>query len=313
MKTLKNRLKEKLESCYLLEGEDEQLYFRALNMIKKSAKINLEDFNVNVFDDENYSMQAVIDACEVLPMIDEYKLVILKNIDKINENDKKMLQNYLKSPCESTIFVILDFYNKFNFVKNEVSFVNCQRLDKQTLSSVVVRELAQRGKQISGEALGTLIDYCDGYLTRIVCEMDKLVYYSAEPLITQNIVQELVSKNADVVIYELTDALGSKNADKALKMLETLKKESGILGLITSHFRRLFYISICDYSDSQLANLLSVKEYAIKKQRAQIKNFSKAQLKKIYALLEKVDYMIKSGAMLIENALFYLGLSILYI
>lgn len=65
--------------------------------------------------------------------------------------------------------------------------------------------------------------------------------------------------------------------------------------------------------DKNLASLLGVKEFAISKQRQQVKNFSKMQLKKIYALLEQVDFNIKSGAMLQENAVYYLILSILYI
>ena len=66
-------------------------------------------------------------------------------------------------------------------------------------------------------------------------------------------------------------------------------------------------------TDNALSGLLGVKEYAIRKQREQVKNFSKLQLKKIYALLEEVDYKIKSGAMLADTALNYLVLSILYI
>ena len=104
-----------------------------------------------------------------------------------------------------------------------------------------------------------------------------------------------------------------KNGDKAIKILDQIGKEQGILGLITNHFRRLFFISTSELDDKTLANLLNVKEYAIKKQREQTKNFSKIQLKRIFEMLEDVDFKIKSGAMLSENALYFLVLSILYI
>ncbi len=314
MKKLKTKLKEKIENFYLMEGDDYELFSRGYNMILRSANINLPDFNLVKFDEDNYSMQAVIDACQVMPMGDEYRVVILKNIEKISENDKKMLQNYLKNPVLTSILIIFDFFNKFSSFKNDTSFVDCNRFDKATLSAVVVSELKKKNKQISGEALDTLIDYCNGYLTRIITQLDKLVYYNIDDtLITKNIVDKLVTKDSEIVIYELTEALGQRKADKALKILDALKKEQGILGLIVNHFRRLFFISISDLPDKELASLLGVKEYAITKQRAQVKNFSKMQLKKIYALLEEVDYSIKSGAMLQENALYYLGLSILYI
>ena len=101
--------------------------------------------------------------------------------------------------------------------------------------------------------------------------------------------------------------------DKSIKILDSTSKEQGLLGLIVNHFRRLFFIATSGLENKDLANLLGVKEYAIAKQRSQTINFSKMQLKKIYSLLEEIDFNIKSGAMLQENALYYLVLSILYI
>lgn len=314
MKTLKTRLSQKLENFYLLEGEDIYLYDMAFSMIKKSCNITMEDFNIIKFDDENFSMASALDACEVMPMGDEYKIVLIKNISKLSENDKKMLENYLKNPLSSTILVIFDYFDKFSTFKNVSTFVDCRRMDKTIATSFVVREFSKRNKQISQEACECLLDMCNGYLTRVVNEIDKLSYYDInQSLVTKKIVETLVNKDNEYIVYELTEALGQKKSDKALKILDEMAKEQGILGLITNHFRRLFFISTSELDDKTLANLLGVKEYAITKQRAQTKNFSKMQLKKIYSLLEEVDYNIKSGAMLAENALYFLVLSILYI
>lgn len=314
MKTLKTRLKEKLENVYLLFGEDFELYSRAYKMILKRANLSIEDFNLTKFDDENFSMKAVLDACEVLPMGDEYRVVVLKNIAKVSDKDLIELENYLKNPQQSTVLIILDYYGQFGILKDLMTEVDCKRFDKATAIAVIVKELEKRGKQISAEGAETLLDYCNGYMTRVVCELDKLAYYDLnDPLLTKKMVDELVSKDSEAVIFELTEALGKRNGDKAMSLIEEFKKEQGLLGLITNHFRRLFFISISDLPDKELATLLGVKEFAVVKQRSQVKNFSKMQLKKIYALLEKVDFMIKSGAMLAENALQYLALSILYI
>lgn len=314
MKTLKNRLKENLENCYLLEGDDYYLYDKAFSMIKKACNITLEDFDLIKYDDENFSMKACLDSAEVMPMGGEYKLIVIKNISKLSESDKKAMFEYLESPVKSTVFVIFDYFNKFDFLKNKCAFVDCKRFDKNTASTVLVNEFAKRGKQISGEALNTLLDYCNGYLTRAINEVDKLSYYDLnEPLVTKKLVEDMVSKDNEYVVFELTEALGQKNGDKVLRILNDMIKEQGLLGLITNHFRRLFFISISALDDKSLAGLLGVKEYAIAKQKSQIRNFSKMQLKKIYALLEQVDYNIKSGAMLQENALYYLILSILYV
>ena len=314
MKNLKNKLKEKLENCYYMAGEDFELYLRGYNMIMKKAGLTLEDFNLVKFDEDNFSIKAVVDACEVMPMGDDWRVVLVKNIQKVSESDKKILSQYIKNPVASTILIIFDMYDKFNSLKNDMTFVDCKRFDNATCQGVIANEFSKKGKQISSEGAQALYEYCNGYLTRIVSEIDKLAFYDlSESLVTKKLVDKLVSKDEEVVVFELTEALASRNGDRAIKLLEILKKEQGILGLITNHFRRLFFISISDMSDKELAAMLGVKEYAISKQRNQIKNFSKMQLKKIYALLEKVDYMIKSGSMLQEHALYFLVLSILYI
>jgi len=314
LKTFKKRLDEGFKNCYLFAGEDYELYTRGLSMILKRVNLTFPDFNYAKFDDENFSMKSLLDACEVMPMGDEWRVVFIKNVQKITENDKKILKEYLNKPCESTILVIFDIYDKFTFIKENAQFVDCKRFDNATAIPVIASEFAKRGKKISDEAARTLLEYCNGYLTRVMSEVDKLAYYDInEPMVTKKMVDELVFKDSEVVIYELTEALGSKNGDKALKTLEHLKKESGILGLITNHFRRLFFVSTSGFNDKELSNLLGVKEYAISKQRNQVKNFSKMQLKKIYSLLEEIDYGIKSGAFQQETALNFLVLSILYI
>ncbi len=314
MKTLKNRLKSELKNFYLMQGDDYYLYDRAFLMIKKRAEITIEDFNLSVFDDDNFNIDTFLNSAESLPMGDDKKIILLKNISKITENDKKTLENYLKSPSDSTILVVFDYFEKFSNLKAYGEFVDCKRFDRALATNFIVSEFEKRGKKISGEACETLLDCCNGYLTRVVNEIDKLAYYDPyEPMITKKLVESMVNKDTEYVIYELTEALGQKNGDKAIKILDQIGKEQGILGLITNHFRRLFFISTSELDDKTLANLLNVKEYAIKKQREQTKNFSKIQLKRIFEMLEDVDFKIKSGAMLSENALYFLVLSILYI
>lgn len=313
MKTLKTRLKEGVSNFYLFEGEDYYLYDRGFGMIKKAISFSMPDFNLAIFDDDNYSMKAVLDSCDIMPLGDERRIVLMKNVTKVTENDKKALEAYLKNPSKTTILVIFDYPNKLSSLK-EYGFVDCKRFDSKTATGVIVNELAKRNKQISGEAVATLLDYCNGYLSRAINELDKLVYFNIDdPLVTKKIVDTLVTKDAEYVVFELTEALGQRNGDKALKLLNEMKREQGLVGLITNHFRRLFFISTSDLDDKTLSQMLGVKEYAVSKQRMQAKNFSKMQLKKIYSLLEDVDYNIKSGQMSQENSLFYLVISILNI
>ncbi len=309
MKTLKSRLNKKIESCYLVQGEDVLLYDKALEMIKSASNLQLEDFNFNTFDDDSFNADLVIDTCETLPIGSEKKIVLLKNISNVNENFKKKLKEYLKNPVESTCLVIFDFFNKFDFLISEK--ISAKRLDDQSLKEIITSELKKGDKLITADACQKLIEACCNYYSLIKNELEKLI--SCEDIeITEKTIEKLVCKQTEFTVFELTDALSKRDADKALTLLNLMPKDTKTFSLVLNHFRRLFFVAVSDGTDKDLADLLGVKEYAVTKSKQLSKNFSKLQLKNIYEMLNDVDFYIKNGQMQAENALYYLVFGILY-
>lgn len=313
MKTLKKRLNDGIARVYLVEGDDYYLYDKAFSMIKNACQITMDDFNINIFDDESFNLTKFFNATEMLPMADPKRLVVLKGC-KITESDKKNLYELLLKIPKTTTVLILDYNNNFEYLKKDFVFVDASRMDQHTVGKLVIAYLAKQGKQISSEALTALIEACNGYLTRIFSELGKLVYYDVNsPLITKKMVDELVTKDTEFSVFELTEALSKKNGDKAIKILKLMEKEQGVFTLIANQFRRLFYASISDLPNLELAKLLGVKEFAVIKARQLAKGFSKAQLNKISSLLEELDFSVKSGAILQQNALYLLVFNIIYV
>ena len=313
LKTLKKRLSQGIASVYLVEGDDFYLFDKALAMIKNACQITMDEFNETIFDDESFSLEKLFNANEMLPMIDPKRLVVLKG-GSVKESEKKKLEELLLKIPKSTCVVILDYNKNFEFLKRSFTLVDAGRMDRETVKKLVIAYLSREGKQMSAEALDTLIDATNGYLTKIMTELKKLCYYEPnEALITKKMVDELVTKDIEYSVFELTEALSKKDGDKALKLLKLMEKDSGVFSLISNHFRRLFYSSISDLTNGELAKLLGVKEFAIVKARQLARGFSKAQLKKINSMLEEFDYLVKSGKMLISNALHLLVFNIIYV
>ncbi len=309
MKTLKARLNKKVEVCYLVQGEDVLLYDKALEMIKKAVNLQLEDFNFNVFDDDSFNADLVMDTLETMPMGSDKKVVLLKNITNINENFKKKLKEYLKNPVQSTCLIIFDFFNKFDFLISEK--ISAKRLDDASLKELIRAELKKYNKEISNDACQKLIEACCSYYSLIKNELEKLG--SCEDIdISEKSVEELVCKQTEFTVFELTDALSKRDADKALSLLNLMPKDTKTFSLVLNHFRRLFFVAVSEGSDKDLSELLDVKEYAIIKSKSLAKNFSKLQLKNIYEMMSDVDFYIKNGQMQVENALYYLVFGILY-
>lgn len=309
MKTLKQRLQKKIEPCYLVQGEDILLYDKALELIKDACNLQLEEFNFIKFDEDSFNGDAVIDTLQTLPMGSEKKIVLLKNITKLSEDFKKKLISYLKNPVLSSCLVIFDFFNKFDFIISEK--VSAKRLDEKSLAEIIEKEITDSGKLIKKDAVELLISYCCDYYSLIHNELQKLKSCNRDVIETRDI-ENMVTREVEYTVFELTEALSKKDADKAVSLLNLMDKDTKTFSLIANHFRRLFFVSISKESDADLSKLLGVKEFAVVKARQLAKNFSKIQLKNIYELLDDVDLYIKNGQMQIENALYYLIFGILY-
>lgn len=309
MKTLKQRLQKKIEPCYLVQGEDILLYDKALELIKDACNLQLEEFNFIKFDEDSFNGDAVIDTLQTLPMGSEKKIVLLKNITKLSEDFKKKLIAYLKNPVLSSCLVIFDFFNKFDFIISEK--VSAKRLDEKSLAEIIEKEITDSGKLIKKDAVELLISYCCDYYSLIHNELQKLKSCNRDVIETRDI-ENMVTREVEYTVFELTEALSKKDADKAVSLLNLMDKDTKTFSLIANHFRRLFFVSISKESDADLSKLLGVKEFAVVKARQLAKNFSKIQLKNIYELLDDVDFYIKNGQMQIENALYYLIFGILY-
>lgn len=313
MKTLKKRLSEGLARVYVVEGDDYYLFDKAFLMIKNACGITLDDFNVNVFDEESFSTDKLFAATELLPIIDEKRLVVIKG-GKLSEGDKKRTTEILLHIPKTTVVVVLDYNKNFEFLKKDFVLVDANRMDKELVKKLITAYLAKISKKIDADAMDELIESCNGYLTRIMNELNKLVCFDLDSEnITKESVDKLVNKDIEFSVFELTEALSKKDGDKAIRLLKLMEKDQGVFALISNQFRRLFYASISDLTNAELAGLLGVKEFAIMKARQLAKGFSKAQLKKICSLLEEMDYAVKSGAMLQTNALYLLVFNILYV
>ena len=281
MKTLKKRLQKKIEPCYLVQGEDILLYDEALKLIKNACNLSFEEFNFQKFDDDTFSADLVLDALETLPFASEKKVVLLKNITKFSEDFKKKLVAYLKSPLPSTCLVIFDFANKFDFLISEK--ISTKRLDEESLKNIVEEELSKSHKAIKKEALSLLLSYCCDYYSLIKNELKKLSDAPTD-VITEKDIANMVTKETEYSVFELTEALSRKDAKKAVELLSLMDKDTKTFNLILNHFRRLFFVAIS--KDEDLSKLLNVKEYAVIKAKELSRNFSKIQLKNIYSLLE---------------------------
>jgi DNA polymerase-3 subunit delta len=278
----------------------------------------MQDFNKVVFAGE-YSIQDVVESCQVMPIMDAKRLVIAKDYSgKGDEKEKGYLQKYLESPSPDTCFVMFATKQVPLFVSclNKVEPVDCNKLTPDMLKRVINSRLAQSGKKIEKAAIDYLVEACSGSFTASSKEADKLVAYAgANEIVTLAMVESIVTKNIENVVYDLTNAIAEKNGDKAYAIVNNLldhgNQPTALISLITGQFRRLFFVSITEGDNAELAKQLGVKEGAIFIAKKQAKAFGPKTLKLICEKCIDAEFKIKNGKMEGVNAINYLVAEIL--
>lgn len=314
---LKNSLKSNIFNNYLLTGSDEFLLNKSVELIFNALKIKLPELNFVKFIGENVNFEDVVASLNTMPAFDEKKLVVVYLQIKTSITNQNALLSYLKSPNpQSVLVVVAGESDTFKTNTNLFEIVDCNRLTEDIINKFVLNELKKTSTQITKTALTTLNEYCVYDLTKIVKELEKLVsFVSDKKLIEEKDVKLLVNKTLEFQIYELTENLAKKNRVKVFEILEALKSKKDVfknlVPLIYNHFRRLFFCATSNLSKSELGQMLGVKDYAITVAYKQSKMFSKLQLKQIVNLIDSLELELKTSAISVELAIWYLVLKIL--
>ncbi len=317
---LKKSLVGELKNAYVLYGSDNFLLNYAYGLIKNACNLKFEELNLVVFNDEIINFTNVVNALNTMPMFCDHKLVYVnmefKNNPTQNIND---LVDYFNNINKTSVLVINAGENsqELSKINKFAEFVDCGKLNEKIIAGFVNNDLKQFNKTINMDALQTLILYCVSDLTNINSEIKKLVSYVGDrSVIEKSDVELIVNKTLEFQVYEITDALSKKNAEKVYALISEMKNKKdgikGILPLIFNYFRRLMHISLNkNLTNVELAKLLNIKEFAVQMSLTQVRNFTKKQLKSICDLCSELDYKIKIGDVGYDYAIEYLILFIL--
>lgn len=317
---LKKDLQKEIRPAYLISGNDRFLCFSALEQIKQALGISLPELNYVVMDGATITHQEIVESANVFPFVDAHRAIQINNFSVKNKTKEDKLLAYLKSPMKESVIIFFS-PNQNDALKpylGQICAVDCDKLSTEILLQTLKVKFTKAGAKISQEALEKLILFCGNDMTRISGEIEKLVNYACEEEITVETIKKLVVEDKEYQVFELSDFIAKNNKFKALDLAETLTKDKkggfSILTPLYNNYRRVLFASINkDLSDSELASLLGVKEYAIRMVKSQVKVFSPRNLKKIVDMLYNADRNIKMGKIKEDVAVYTAILNILKI
>ena len=297
-------LKKSLESgetfsVYILEGED--AYFRggALDALK-SALISEPEVNVALFDGQTVKEGDISASLRSFPLMSRFRMTVVKEYYPKAEELKKVVGGFISSGVKSAIFAIVNekVYEPFKKL-NGACTVDCGKAETPLLMRWIKATAQGFGITVDDAVARTIAEYCLSDMTRIKSETEKLIdYVGVGGEITAEAVDLLVYRDAEYKIYEMTDYIAKRHFDLALTVVYDMLEKGGAQRIISSlinYFRRLLFAAISDKSDAETAELLGVKEYAVKRAKEQARAFRIRSLKKAVDSLADADFKIKSG------------------
>lgn len=254
---LKASIKSKtMGRLYFFHGEETFLLNHYLGQIKKILLDPLtESFNFHRFNGETFNLTDFADAVENLPMMAEFSLIQVEEIDlfKMNESDREKMAAILSDIPEycTIVFTYLAVGWKpdkrlkklWEAIENNGSVVEFAKQDQRDLVAWVGRHFAAYKKRISGDLCLYLIDITGGTMTALNGEIEKICAYSGAEEIKKTDIDAVTEPVLDAVVFQMTDQISEGDYNKAFlclqKLLKMQQEPLAILGAIGSHFRRL--------------------------------------------------------------------------
>lgn len=308
--------KGELACLYLLYGEEPYLVERAVKkLLERAVDPGFRDFNLNVFYGNECKGEEVFGAAQTLPMFAERRVVLVKKGGDLSAAAQEILLAYLQDPCPGTCLILqaekVDGRKKFFAeFKKRGEAVEFKRPYENQLGPYVRDEVRAAGKKIDGAAAELLAYLVGNNLQELVSQIEKLcVYCGKKDCIDVADVKAIVSDTKVESVFEFTDALGSKDLPKALKMLTALLQDGEaplrILGAVARHYRQLWQVrELLDRKvpSAELAKASGINPYFLKKVTDQARNYTVGELKRIFERMLELDLAFKSGGL--EEPLF---------
>lgn len=321
IENLEKELKsEKLQSLYLLYGEELFLLESSLKKIKTLFGECIKGINYITIDETNCN--ELIADIETPSFGYERKLIIARNTGLLKKEGKRKnaelakwkekVNNYLKENIEIiNASVVLVFVEEEVDSKQELYITIDQlgivcKFDYQKPLQIEkrIKGICHGYKvEIEDATLRYFIECCGTNMQDLINEIRKLIEYAGEGgKIQKEDIDKLSIKKLESVIFDLTDSLGKRDIAKALDVLKNLiyAKEplQKILITLYNHFKKLYFVKLAIKYNKDIISSLNLKPnqtFLVNKYKTQTKYFEEIELKDILQNLRDLDYQYKNG------------------
>ena len=306
---------------YLLYGPEEYLIEEEVQkLLNQTLSQKERGFNFHVFSGGEHSGQEIVQAAQTVPMLSQYRFVLVREADRMDEEKTEALMEYMRKPSLSTCLVLCGqtigpWKRHRREIEKAGKVTEYARLKGRALISWIKNRMKENGKTLSEEAADYVVEVVGDRLYDVDNALEKVFLSVGEKqTIGLSDMEEITSEVKVSTVFDLTDAIGHQNLEKALRILENAveskavsfrKEEEGskfgdpvpvLLSMMAKQYWSLLVIKQMSSRQGdvgELAKELGTSPWNIRKLMDQAKNFSQASLREGILQCHQTDLAVK--------------------
>src|ERR1700694_5548227 len=324
----------KLRPAYVFVGAE--VFFRKRcreAIIEHLVTPDLRDFSLFEFDLAETDLVEVLDRARTPSLMAPFQVFFVRGVKSLfgrgsNEEKLAAIEAYCKNPNPAAVLIFVDDHISISADPRRMDLTDKERYERirETLGqycaivelarveeSAAVRWIGEYGStrdvKIDADAARELVDALGGDMMMISNELEKLILYVGEKRrITLGDVETMVLAAKQRSLYELTDAISSKDRVRALEMLDAIlttgegdEAAIGHLYMLAKTFRQMLVILERNVRDQRMlwAALwqgFRVPPFAADDIIRQARRYkSKRELTRAIRLVAKADLALRSN------------------
>jgi DNA polymerase-3 subunit delta len=300
---------------FLMEEENERLLDKILSPKERGL-------NLHVFSGEEHSAQEIVQAAQTLPMFSQYRFVVVKEADQLEEDKVKILLRYIENPSPSTCLVLQGLtLGPWRGHQAEIErvgkVVEFSRLRGKSLMSWLRSKMAEKGKTLSEAAADYLVEMVGDNLFHLESALEKAFLMAGERRTVE--LSDIDGMVADIklsTVFDLTDAISRQDVEKALGVLDKVmgskalsfrKNEEAtkmgdpiplLLNMMARQYRLIWRAKVLKSREAPVGEVvkeLRMSPWMVKSLIDQSRNFSEFSLREGILKCHRTDLAVKRG------------------
>lgn len=295
---------------YFFYGPDTYRSHQKLQQFKQRyVDASQGDMNLVTLDGATTTPTQLEQQLQAMPFLANRRLVVLKNI--LLEGKKELLEaalQQLEKLPETTVALFYEagqpdrrtkLFTVLNKPKRTQEFPLLVGPDLERFAQEVATE---HGLKLATLIIRQLVQRIGGDLWRLEQELSKLALYIAatgEP-VTEKLIDQLIIDNSEVKIFDITDAFGLRQGERAVSLLKRMNDEEsfGLLAMIAGQYRNLLLVADAlrrNVPKQAMSKELGLHSFVVEKTAAQVSKYTKQELQDCFRYLMELDLATKQS------------------